>query len=120
MFTKILAFSVVATFASASFAEGTAHHTKTEKKTVTQGKTAQDQGMNAKDTELTRSIRERIVADQSLSMRAKNVTIISQNGLVTLKGSVANNQEQAKVEAIAKKVSGTQSVVNQTEVSSNY
>ncbi|KYG63636.1 hypothetical protein AZI86_12455 [Bdellovibrio bacteriovorus] len=83
-------------------------------------KTAEDQGRNARDTELTRSIREQIVADQNLSMRAKNITIISKNGLVTLKGAVATNQEQSRVEEIAKKSSGTKSVVNQTEVSTNY
>lgn len=83
-------------------------------------KTAQDQGRTAVDTELTRSIREQIVADQSLSMRAKNIIIVSKNGLVTLKGAVATNQEQARVEEIAKKSSGTKSVVNQTEVSTSY
>lgn len=83
-------------------------------------KTAQDQGRTPSDTELTRSIRERIVSDQSLSMRAKNITIISKDGQVTLKGAVATSQEQAKVEEIAKKSSGTKSVVNQTEVSTTY
>lgn len=82
--------------------------------------TAQQQGKNAADTELTRSIRERIVADKSLSMRAKNITIISQDGQVTLKGAVANNKEQAQLEAIAKKAGGTKSVINQTEVSTSY
>ncbi len=119
MYTKILALAVVSAFTCASFAQQPLQKTTVVKKTV-QGKTAQDQGMNAKDTELTRSIRERIVADRNLSMRAKNVTIISQNGLVTLKGAVANNQEQTRVEEIAKNVSGTQSVVNKTEVSINY
>lgn len=83
-------------------------------------KTAADQGRSASDAELTRNIREQIVADQNLSMRAKNITIISNNGLVTLKGAVATNQEQARVEEIAKKSSGTKSVVNQTEVSTKY
>lgn len=84
---------------------------------LTFAKTAADQGRTAQDTELTRSIREHIVADQSLSMRAKNITIISNSGLVTLKGTVATNKEQSRVEEIAKKAVGTKSVINQTEVS---
>lgn len=104
----------------AAFAEGTAAKETTQKTTVTSKKTVMDQGMNQQDTNLTRTIRERIVADKSLSMRAKNVTIISSNGQVTLKGPVATTTEQAKVEEIAKKVAGAQSVINQTEVSTNY
>lgn len=106
--------------AVSAFAEGVGPSTQTtmEKRTLT--RTAQDQSTSPRDVELTRKIREQIVADKSLSMRAKNVTIISQNGQVTLKGPVATNQEQAKVEEIAKKAAGTTSVVNQTEVSTTY
>lgn len=117
-FSKYMIVAVALTSVTA-WAEGTTSRTtKTEKRAVT--KTAQDQGKSARDVELTRKIREQIVADQSLSMRAKNVTIISQNGQVTLKGPVATSQEQAKVEEIAKKTAGAQAVVNQTEVSTTY
>ena len=80
------------------------------------GKTAMDQGASEQDTAMTRIIREHIVADQSLSMRAKNITIITQEGRVLLKGPVANAAEKSKVEAIAKKVSGIKSVSNMTEI----
>ncbi|WII71547.1 BON domain-containing protein [Bdellovibrio sp. 22V] len=79
-------------------------------------KTAMDQGKTEKDTALTRTIRERINADKSLSTRAKNITIITNNGKVLLKGTVASDQEQAKVEEIAKKTAGAQTVTNQTDV----
>ena len=128
MKSKIMMTALMTLAASAAFAVGNSSTQVTQKTTDSQvtarqplqSKTAMDQGMNPQDTNLTRTIREKIVADNTLSMRAKNITIISQNGLVTLKGPVANNQEQTKVEEIAKKVSGTTAVTNQTEVSTNY
>lgn len=68
------------------------------------------------DRELTRLIRYKISADKMLSSQAKNITIISENGNVTLRGDVANYQEKAKVEEIAKKSKGTRQVENLTEV----
>ena len=41
--------------------------------------------MNDTDQELTRSIRQAIIADKSLSTYAHNIKIISQNDMVTLK-----------------------------------
>ncbi|MGZ3768770.1 MAG: BON domain-containing protein [Bdellovibrio sp.] len=72
--------------------------------------------LSAKDTALIRNIRSQINADKNLSTSAKNITILSSNGKVILKGAVANSQEKAKVEEIAKKTSGTKSVENLTEV----
>lgn len=82
------------------------------------GVTADDQSNSSyRDTELTRQVRERIVQDGGLSMAAKNITIVTLGGRVTLKGTVANQTEKAKVESIAKTVSGAASVTNQTVIS---
>lgn len=70
------------------------------------------------DANLQRSIHDQIMSDETLSVGAKGVTVTSENGKVTLKGSVASNQERMKVEEIAKKAKGTKSVDNQTEVQS--
>lgn len=96
----------------------TTEDTSTSSRTTTSTAKGIKEPMSAKDTAITRSIREQIAADKSLSMRAKNVTIATQNGRITLKGAVANNSEKSKIEEIAKKVSGVQSVDNQTEVQS--
>jgi hypothetical protein len=48
--------------------------------------TADQQKENRSDRDLTKQIRQSIVADKSLSTFAHNVKIISQNGTVTLKG----------------------------------
>jgi osmotically-inducible protein OsmY len=48
--------------------------------------TADQQKMNAADRNLTARIRKSVMADKTLSTYAHNVKIISQNGIVTLKG----------------------------------
>ena len=80
--------------------------------------TADDQSNSSyRDTEITRQVRERIVQDGGLSTAAKNITIVTLGGRVTLKGAVATQTEKAKVESIAKTVSGAASVTNQTVIS---
>ncbi|WP_374073485.1 BON domain-containing protein [Bdellovibrio bacteriovorus] len=81
------------------------------------GKTAEEQKMTIKDTEITRNIRQKIIEDRSLSVNAHNIKIISENGKVTLKGAVASSAEQQKVGEIAKSVAGKTPVVNETTIS---
>src|SRR5262245_31446096 len=47
-----------------------------------------DQSSSERDVELTRKIRQEVVGDDSLSMMAHNVKIISVDGVVTLRGPV--------------------------------
>ena len=68
------------------------------------------------DVELTRKIRQELVNDKTLSTDAHNVKIITLNGVVTLRGPVASASEKAKVDGLARKVSGVKQVDNQTEV----
>ena len=69
--------------------------------------TADQQKVNATDQELTRKIRRSIMADKSLSTYAHNIKIISQNGLVTLKGPVKSDDEKKSVVAKAVAVAGS-------------
>jgi hyperosmotically inducible periplasmic protein len=69
--------------------------------------TADQQKMNASDTELTRKIRQSIMADKSLSTYAHNIKIVSQNGTVTLKGPVKSDDEQHAVVAKAVAIAGS-------------
>lgn len=68
------------------------------------------------DVEITRKIRAAIVEDDSLSANAKNVKIITQAGLVNLRGPVANRAESQKVASIAQKFAGETRVRNELEV----
>jgi len=53
-----------------------------------------DQSSNEADVELTRRIREAVVADDSLSTSAHNIKIITINGMVTLRGPVSSTEEK--------------------------
>jgi hyperosmotically inducible periplasmic protein len=78
--------------------------------------TADQQKENRPDREITRQIRRSIVQDKSLSSYAHNVKIISQNGMVTLKGPVRSDEEKSTVEAKAAEIAGKDKVTSQLEV----
>ena len=79
--------------------------------------TADQQPENKSDLEITRDIREAIVADKSLSTYAHNVKIITQNGAVTLRGPVHSVEEKQTVASTAADVvGGPTKVTNQLTV----
>jgi len=75
-----------------------------------------DQSSNEADVELTRRIREAVVADDSLSTNAHNVKIITINGKVTLRGPVESEAERAKIVATAQQLAGKNKVDNKLEI----
>ena len=81
--------------------------------------TPADQGGSAADREVTANVRKAIVDDDDLSMNAHNVKVITQNGVVTLRGPVESASEKASVTAKAKKVAGVKRVDNQLEIAKN-
>jgi len=83
-------------------------NTKVNKRDQNAGEvTADQQKMNAADRDLTKKIRQSVMADKSLSTYAHNIKIISQNGTVTLKGPVKSDDEKRAVMAKAVAVAGT-------------
>lgn len=80
--------------------------------TVTPG----DQSNDKVDLNLTQQIRKEIMADKSLSTNAKNVKIITANGVVTLRGPVNTPQEKATVEAKAQSIAGANNVDSELEI----
>lgn len=82
--------------------------------------TPMDQAKGSKrDVELTRKIRELIVKDKDMSGDAKNIKIITINGVATLRGPVESAVEKSKIESLASRVVGAGSVTNQLEVKSH-
>lgn len=78
--------------------------------------TADQQKENPSDRDITRRIRRAILKNKSLSSYAHNVKIITQDGMVTLKGPVRSEEEKQAVEAKAKEVAGADKVTNELEV----
>jgi hypothetical protein len=69
-------------------------------------KTAGDQKNNKQDMATTAQIRKALAADKTLSMAAHNVTIVTQNGMVTLRGTVKSAEEKESVASKARDIAG--------------
>jgi osmotically-inducible protein OsmY len=82
-------------------------------------KTPMDQGGSEGDRTITAEIRKQITDNDGLSTNAKNVKIITQDGVVTLRGPVKNAQEKTTVAGIARKAAGVKRVDDQIEVERN-
>jgi hyperosmotically inducible protein len=78
--------------------------------------TADQQKENRPDLEITKQIRQALVRDKSLSPYAHNVKIVTQGGMVTLRGPVHSDEEKKAVEAKAVEVAGEGKVNNQLDV----
>ena len=78
-----------------------------------------DQGNNQADLNTTQAIRKSLMADDTLSVDAKNVKIVTGNGAITLRGPVKTEAERKTIEAKAQQFAGTNRVENRLEVESN-
>lgn len=81
--------------------------------------TPMDQGESEADRTITQNIRKAVVDHDTLSTNAKNVKIITQNGVVTLRGPVKSPEEKAAIASVAQKTGGVKRVDNQIEIERN-
>jgi len=81
--------------------------------------TPMDQGSSDADMTITQQIRKAVVDSEHLSTNAKNVKIITQNGVVTLRGPVKSPEEKASIASVAQKTGGVKRVDNQIEIERN-
>lgn len=76
-----------------------------------------DQSQETEHVELTGDIRRAVLADETLSMGAKNCKIITdKSGKVWLRGPVDSQAEKELIERIARRIAGEDAVTNQLEV----
>ena len=78
--------------------------------------TSGDQSNSSADLKITQAIRQALMKDGELSMTAKNIKIITDNGEVTLRGPVKNAQEKAKIDQLARSAAGGAKIVDQLDV----
>jgi hyperosmotically inducible protein len=78
--------------------------------------TAEKQSNAKADRDTTAKVRKEIVGDKSLSTYAHNVKVITENGMVTLKGPVMSADEKEKVAALAANVVSADKVTNELTV----
>jgi hyperosmotically inducible periplasmic protein len=77
---------------------------------------AEKQSNSKDDLALTQKVRQAVMKDGSLSMNAKNVKIIAQDGKITLKGPVDSQQEKDTIGTKAGEIAGKNKIDNQLEV----
>src|ERR1700693_1276384 len=77
---------------------------------------ADQQKMNTGDRETTKQIRQAIIKDKSISTYGHNVKVITQNGMVTLKGPVSSEEEQKAIEDKTAEIAGADKITSQLEV----
>jgi hyperosmotically inducible protein len=78
--------------------------------------TPMEQGNNEQDLSITQHIRRAVVNDKNLSTNAHNVKIVTQEGVVTLRGPVKTAQERKSVVTAAWSAPGVKGVQDQLEV----
>src|ERR1700678_1950064 len=78
--------------------------------------TADQQKMNPGDRETTKQIRQAIEKDKSISTYGHNVKVITQNGMVTLKGPVRSEEEKKAIEQKAAQIAGADKVTSEIDI----
>ena len=78
--------------------------------------TPMDQSNKKEDIDVTANIRKALMDDGSLSTNARNVKIITRDGVVTLRGPVDTEQEKVAIARTAQSVAGVRRVDNQLEI----
>jgi hyperosmotically inducible periplasmic protein len=110
-------FSGTSALAGAQDTTPAADNTKVNQRDRYPTETTADQQKNAKsDREMTRKIRRVLTQDKSLSTYGHNVKIITQNGMVTLKGPVSSEDEKRAIEAKATEIAGVNKVTNNLDL----
>jgi osmotically-inducible protein OsmY len=79
---------------------------------VTPHDNAFKQGDGAADRAITAEVRSRLAADPALSESGRHVEIMTDDGVVYLRGPVDSAGEKASIEATAKSVAGVKQVTS--------
>ena len=78
--------------------------------------TPEKQSNSKADLDLARKIRREVTMTDTFSTYAKNVKIVTRDGVAHLRGPVKNAEEKQAIEAIAKKLAGDAKVMSHLEI----
>jgi len=108
-----LAVSAMAQDASPAAVDNSA---KNQRDRSGETQTSGDQSNDSAAVQTTAAIRRAVVGDDSLSMTAKNIKIITSGDTVTLRGPVNSADEKTKIAQLAQSAAGNAKIDNQIEV----
>jgi osmotically-inducible protein OsmY len=83
---------------------------------TTSGTVPFDQGNDPDDLATTQRIRKALIADDAISSDAKSVKVITEHGVVTLRGPVRSAEEHLKVARIAETLGAPNRVNDELDV----
>jgi hyperosmotically inducible periplasmic protein len=89
---------------------------RNERDRDTNALTPMDQGESEADRKVTQDVRQSVIGQDSLSTNAKNVRIVTNQGVVTLRRPVDSAEEKATIARLAQGVAGVTRIDNQLEV----
>ena len=112
----ILSLALSLTCACAREPEGQVHASPSTTKSPPGQTTAMDQSNDPADIELAQRVRKALVDDEALSVAAKNITAVAKAGHVTLRGTVANADEESRIKTLVKGVAGVTDIVDEIDV----
>jgi osmotically-inducible protein OsmY len=92
---------------------------KNERDQAVNALTPGDQGESEADRTITQHARQNVIAEDGLSMNAKNVKIITRSGVVTLRGPVASPAEKVSIVRLVQSVDGVKRIDDQLEVAAS-
>ena len=119
VFALGLLLSGVGTFARAQDNAQQPDNTKVNERDRDKSQPTADQQSNDRsDLEITQQIRQSIMKDKTLSTYAHNVKIITEGGVVTLKGPVSSEEERSSIQTKAAAIVGADKVTNELAVKS--
>jgi osmotically-inducible protein OsmY len=78
--------------------------------------TPENQSETSEDRKITQLIRKSLVADKALSINAKNIKIITNQGEVTLRGPVNSDEEKRIIVNKAHQIDGVRGIHDQIEI----
>jgi hyperosmotically inducible periplasmic protein len=81
-----------------------------------QSMTPMDQSNKPEDVDLTRRVRQAVESDSNLSTDAKNVKIITVDGVVWLRGPVRSAEEKAEIARAAHDIAGAGKVRDEIQI----
>jgi len=103
------------TTTSATAADNTAKNARDDGSTTTPF----DQGTSAADIAITQAARKSVVADTRLSVNGQNIKIVTNKGVMSLRGPVASETERNQIVMQLQKIDGVQVVKNYLEVTAH-
>lgn len=86
---------------------------------ATGAKTPFDQGEGPEDIKVTADIRKAILATDGMSVNGQNVKVITEGGVVTLRGVVESASEMDAIAEVARRTAGVTQIQNELQIDPN-